>query len=329
MSNIKKFDDVLDNCLERLLVKDETIEQCLQSFPEHSDELKPLLEMAMATRQVSTIEPRPEFREQARYRFQTALRETGQKKSRPLFNWGWQPRWVTTAAIALIVFITGGGTLAAASGSMPDNFLYPVKLVTEQVQVAFTFSRLDKAELHAQIADKRVTEIVYLAAKGKPGKILSTTDNLNVHLAEISVLVSSPETTSGIAMAPAVAVQEAEVERVIPAAEEATVKQFSVTEERLEAKDMPAPAEARAIPAPPPTVIDVQEEPARADEPASLKANPRAELKTKVANQASNNIARLRALLETVTESARPALLRAIAVSENGYQKAIESLGQP
>jgi len=77
---------MLDNCLERLLVKGETIEQCLQDFPEHSEELKPLLEMAMVARQATAVEPRPEFREQARRQFQAALRERGEKKSWSLFN---------------------------------------------------------------------------------------------------------------------------------------------------------------------------------------------------------------------------------------------------
>jgi hypothetical protein len=52
----------------------------------------------------------------------------------------------------------------------------------------------------------------------------------------------------------------------------------------------------------------------------------RAKLKTTVENQANNNIARLRALLETAPESAKPALERAIELSENGYKKAVESL---
>ena len=49
------------------------MEQCLQSFPEHADELRPLLETALATNKVSTIQPRPEFREKAREQLYAAL----------------------------------------------------------------------------------------------------------------------------------------------------------------------------------------------------------------------------------------------------------------
>jgi len=329
MSNNKKFDDVLDNCLERLLVKSETIEQCLQSYPKHSDELKPLLEMVIATRQVTAIQPRPEFREQARYRFQAALRETGEQKKRPLFNRGWQPRWAVTAATALVVLITAGGTVAAASGSMPDNPLYPVKLATEQAQVTLTFSKLGKAELHARIADNRVTEIIYLTEKGKPGKITKTTDSLNTHLAELSVLVSAPMTMRDTAPVPAPMLQEATVKQAAPSDEEAEAEAFTVTEEAPKARSIPALEETVEIPVPPPEVIEIAEEPVGGGGEASLETNPRAEFAIKIASRSSENIARLRDLLEKAPESARPALLRAISVLENGYRKAIESLNQP
>ena len=72
-------------------------------------------------------------------------------------------------AILLVVCLVGGGTVFAASGSMPDSPLYPVKLATEHVQLALTFSDIGKAEANARLADKRVQEIVYLTGKDKPG----------------------------------------------------------------------------------------------------------------------------------------------------------------
>ncbi len=88
MRKSREFDNVLDECLERLLVKGETVEQCLRSFPEHADELEPLLETALATKQASAIQPRPEFRDRARYQFYAALQERERKRSRPFFSWG-------------------------------------------------------------------------------------------------------------------------------------------------------------------------------------------------------------------------------------------------
>ncbi len=73
MRKSREFDDALDACLERLLVEGETLEQCLQSFPEYVAELKPLLETALSVKQVSAIQLRPELRDKARYQFFSAL----------------------------------------------------------------------------------------------------------------------------------------------------------------------------------------------------------------------------------------------------------------
>jgi len=231
--------------------------------------------------------------------------------------------------------------MAAASGSMPDSPLYPVKLATEKAQAVITFSKLGKAELHAGIADKRVAEIVYLADKGRPGIMALTTDRLNSNLSEISILVSAPVVMSSESAipAPAIAVQEATLEQVGPVAEGAIIEAVPSTEEAPQAAEAPSSAEVRELPAP--VVISAPEpKEAATDKPlivevaevsgeAGLNTNPRAILRTKVANQANENIAHLLALLETAPESAKPALLRAISVLENGYGKAIESLNQP
>ena len=73
MKRNQEFSDILDECLERLLVKGETLEQCLANHPEQAVELRPLLETALAAKQASAIEPSPEFKARARYQFHSAL----------------------------------------------------------------------------------------------------------------------------------------------------------------------------------------------------------------------------------------------------------------
>ena len=290
MRKSREFDNVLDECLERLLAKGGTVEQCLRSFPEHADELEPLLETALATKQASAIQPRPEFRDRARYQFYAALQERERKRSRPFFSWGWQPQWVAAVAIVLVLLLAGSGTVAAASGSMPDEPLYPVKLATEQVQLVLTPSALGKAELYAKLADKRVLEIASMAGKNKPKQIERATRRLNAYLTKIAALASTQEVTAGVVMAPA-------------------------AEEALVVEEAPAVREAPLLP-----------ERARGGKEARIKVDRRARLRATVVSYAANHPARLRALLKTVPESVKPALLQAIAVSEAGYEKALESL---
>ena len=44
----KVFEEILNDCLERLLIKGESIESCLAAYPQHADALKPLLETSFA-----------------------------------------------------------------------------------------------------------------------------------------------------------------------------------------------------------------------------------------------------------------------------------------
>ena len=186
----KEFDNVLDECLERLLVKGETIEQCLQSYPDQAAKLEPLLQAALAIKKASAIQPRAEFKAKARYQLHSALQEVAPQRRRPSF--GWLPRWATVVLIVAVLLV-GGGTVAAASYSMPDSPLYPVKLTTEQVQLILTPSDIGKARLCARLADRRVVEIIYMANKGDAQQVEVITKLLDKRLAMIARLASAEQ----------------------------------------------------------------------------------------------------------------------------------------
>ena len=208
MKRNKELDNILNECLERLLAKGETIDQCLQSYPKQADELKPLLQTALAVKQASAIQPRPEFIAKARYQFRSAIREAASKASHPFF--GWLPRWATVVTAVLICLLAGGGTVAAAGGSMPDEPLYPVKLATEQIRLRLTLSDIGRAELYANLADKRVIEIALMANKGKPEQVEKTAQRLDNYLAKVASLAEAQRGRAEVAMAPAPALAPAE-----------------------------------------------------------------------------------------------------------------------
>jgi len=274
MKKNKEFDNVLDECLERLLVRGETIEQSLQRYPEQAAELKPLLEAALAAKKASAVQPRAEFKARARYQFRSALQEAASPKRRPFF--GWLPRWATVVAIVLIVLLAGGGTVVAASNSMPDSLLYPVKLATEQVRLMLTTSQMGKIRLCARLADRRVAEIIYMADKGDVHQVELITQRLDERLAVLAVLASALE-----------------------AEEEESPMLLAPSSEAM---------------------------PSTGDRGVSDWANNRARLRMTVAGYAVYHHARLQAVLEKVPAAAKPALLRAIAVSEAGYREALEAL---
>ena len=328
MRKSREFDNALNECLERLLAQGETVEQCLNAYPEHAEALRPLLETALAAKEATAIQPRPEFRDRARYQFNSALRELEPKRGHFLFSWRWRPQWVTALATALAILLAGSGTVAAASGSMPDELLYPVKLATERVQLTLTTSSLGKAELYAKLADRRVAEIVRMADESKPEKIALTAQRLNNHLTEMANLASAQEVAGlggGTLVVPAEeapAAGEAPATGKAPAAKKAPSPKKALTAEK--APGLERAPEVREAP----TVqrVPLPAEPAKDIHKVRVEATRRAKLKVEVVRNAENNAEQLRAALEKAPEAAKPALLRAIADSQNGYEKAIKSL---
>jgi hypothetical protein len=168
--NDKDFEDILDECIDRMLAG-ESMEECLQSYPGRAQELMPLLESAAAAQEASSIEPSLEFKNLARHevmsKVQAEARKPEGRKRWKLPVLGWQPRWAVTAVAAFfILLIATSSTVAASSNAMPDDTLYPVKLAVENVRLRFAFSDTKKAELNSEFAERRVDEIIHLTEAG-------------------------------------------------------------------------------------------------------------------------------------------------------------------
>jgi hypothetical protein len=271
-----EFENILDECLDRL-ASGETLEQCLQSYPEQAAQLEPLLQMVQAVIKASAILPRAEFKARARYEFRSALQAKATKRRQPLFRL--RRRWSVALTVVSILLLAGGGIAVAASNSMPDNPLYPVKLAAEQVQLTLTPSDMGKARLCAMLADRRVAEIICMASRGDVRQVELITQRLDERLAILVALVSAE-------------------------GEEGAPKVMMMA---------PPPA-----PAPP--------EEARGGGEVDAQGKGRAELKEVVACCAATNPAALRAELKKAPASAKPALRRAIAVSEAGYEEILAAL---
>lgn len=300
--NSKEFDNILDDCLERLLVKGESLEQCLELYPAQADELRPLLETALAASEASAIQPRPDFRARARYQFHSALKEMVAGKSRS--SWGWFPRWAMVVAVVLVLALAGGGTVLAAESSMPDSPLYSVKLATEQVRLALTPSQMGKAKLCAELADRRVVEITYMADKGDAEQVELITQRLDDKLdLLVALVVGEKAAEPGMLMVPAPTTAPATTP---PPTTEAT----------------PPPAEDTV----PPATAVPQEGRGWGGVDESTQNGNRAQLRDTLVTDAASNRARLRAALDKAPEWAKDALRRALEVSDDGYEEALEAL---
>lgn len=190
----KKLENIFNECLERILLG-EDIESCLMSYPEEAAELEPLLRTAFDVgRRASSIQPRPEFKAWARFRLEGAQIYAGQQRHgtrADLFNW--RRGWALALTAVLVVLLSSAGTAAASSDALPDETLYPVKLATEQVRIAFAFSDAGKANLHSQLAEDRAWEISVMAREGKTEQVAVVTRRLEEHLNKANFAVRKVE----------------------------------------------------------------------------------------------------------------------------------------
>lgn len=318
MKKSRQFYDIFDECLDHM-AKGEDIEACLKDYPQYAVELKPLLETALRVKRSAAVTPRPEFVIQAKSQFQTAVRQANMRPRHRFFIW--QPVWATAMSVFLTVLIAGSVTVAAAGNSMPDEPLYPVKLATEQVRLVLTPSPVAKAELSAELADKRVAEIIHLAKKDEPDKMEIAMNRLQQDLERIA--------------------------SISQAKNQVTMKSATAPAAESEQRPRPVPAPAPALKAPPEsgkalTVPPTTPSPAPTPKPAppkisaaskdesDVKVKPQDEkerLKQAIIRNAEKHSEELReALKKAQKESVKSVLRKAIAISEDGYKQARKSL---
>jgi hypothetical protein len=349
MGRESEFENILDECLEGV-IRGEDIEVCLARHPEHAAELEPLLRTALETRKAVAIGPRPEFRQRAGYEFQAAIRDTQPKGSRSFFRW--QVRWMAPVALIIGLLMVGSGTVTAASSSLPDEPLYRVKLATESIQMAFTPSALDKAELYARFTDKRVEEIIKMADKGKVEQVEKTTERMNnelIAMANLAGPTAGPSESAGVATlqapapvtakaAPKAQMREAPTTAPVPAPAPALAPEPAPSvEEAPSLMQVPPPAievpsspEEEApvitIPPAPASVKGVGPENKRVTKDESEKSDKQEKLRTILSQKAAKNSKALRDHLEKVSELLKPALEQAIEVADRGYKQALRNL---
>ena len=314
----KAFNDILDDCLQRLLVNGETIKECLAAYPQHADELKPLLLTAFAAKQAGdSLKPRPEFRARARHQFYAELNDMASVKKRPFILRRF--RLATALTIVMVMLLTSGSIVAAAGSSMPDSFLYPVKLAVEQVQISLTFSDIGKAKLHTEFADRRVQEIITMAEAGNADLVQTTTQRLDDQLAMISNLTI--DYTIDYNRGALSDSMENEPMTTVAG------KQDLTTGGTLE---IPAPIIPAATVTPPPNVTIGSPPPYVTLDGFILddldEDDEVAWFLNQMFQDGNSNSAMLRNLLDEAPDSLKPVILEAIALLENGYQDAINDI---
>ncbi len=182
----RNFDDILNDCLERVS-KGEDAQQCVKRYPEHADQLFPLLQLATATTQAAhSTSYSSEAKARGLARLTQALAEgkTSKKRRAPLlFNMPFAKPILIAFVAVMITAMAAGGTTVASSNSVPGEPLYWVKTTKESISLRF-FRRSDagKSQAHVRLASVRGQEMQRLMAKGNFQEAEKLTLRIREHL---------------------------------------------------------------------------------------------------------------------------------------------------
>lgn len=187
-----KKEDILANCIDEIRAGKSTIEDCLARYPHLSDELRPLLKLALGI-QAEEVTPSSEFKQRARKRLLEAMQPSVvPTEPRRLDIFGWLKPLARRTAVAIVVaalLVGGGATAYAAQESMPDEVLYPMKIATEKARLVVTPSDVGKAGLHIAFAECRVQEMAEMGRRGRVEEVTMLATALDYHLEQVKGLI--------------------------------------------------------------------------------------------------------------------------------------------
>jgi hypothetical protein len=185
----RRFEEILAECLEAVTTGRRTVEGCLALYPDWRDRLEPLLRLGYRLGQAPLPEPDSAFRKAARERFLAAAQARAMVSRRPrrflpalpvLSRWRWRPvfnvqtgrpaewrRVAATMAVAFLIGFVGCSFLVVASAgdSLPGDWRYPVKRLTERTRLTFTFGEDARRDYRIGLAEERLHEVQKMASQ--------------------------------------------------------------------------------------------------------------------------------------------------------------------
>jgi hypothetical protein len=148
------LEQVLDDCLSRLIDGSATAEECLSRHPEHASQLRPLLKNAAGLIEHGReVYVSPAFKARGRAKLTLhMLDHPPQRHPRtPSMLW----RFAVSAAVMMLALLSFG--TVRAQSALPGDLFYTWKLTSERVWRGIS---ADRSHVDLVLADRRVREIV-------------------------------------------------------------------------------------------------------------------------------------------------------------------------
>ena len=197
MTTSRSFAEILDECVDRVVVRGESVEDCIRDFPEHARELREALSAGAAVSEAFAFLPDADRKRTARLRLHEAIERGSRRRSwwrLPLVRVaGGGPRLATVALIALVAVVgSSTGTVLAAQDSAPGELLYTVMRAGERVQLAFAVTDERESVLHARFMDRRVRELEAVPGRDHGRFVADLVAQIEHHAARAHGLAIAP-----------------------------------------------------------------------------------------------------------------------------------------
>jgi len=155
----RTIEEILDDCIIAL-DEGEDFDTCLSRYPEHVDELKPLLKTALKLQSLSEPVPNQQHLNELLIQIGSSKKMNNGAGNFKYWFASVQPSLFRVVAIFLAFVIISTTAVSLSANSLPGTLLYPIKLFTEKVQFFLIRNSEGKAELRITFSEKRIEELV-------------------------------------------------------------------------------------------------------------------------------------------------------------------------
>ena len=138
-------------------------------YPEHAEELRPILEVSVNAKSIAVPEPSADVVRRNRSKVlqhAAQMREAKAPSTRRLWSVPLRRALVTLMVVG-VLFVSSTGLVRAASTTLPGDNLYPVKRTWEDVNILFTFNVQTREALEVEQENERLDELKNVFAAGR------------------------------------------------------------------------------------------------------------------------------------------------------------------
>jgi hypothetical protein len=210
-------EELLDICLE-MASRGEDWKTFLSGYPDCSREVEGLVRLAGEVREVSApAEASAPGASAALLRLGWALaREEARREEAARERRGgwWRSAWARAAVAGIVMLVLGASSVELSARTVPGNFLYPVKILTERVRFALTSSPEDRVELRLTFSERRLSEVVKTLKEGKGADRRLVSAMLDEARAALADAEKLPETKSSAYKAQIASLEQVQKDRL-------------------------------------------------------------------------------------------------------------------